>query len=411
MSLCAYQPALDWITAQRGNMVRRVTDWANINTFSSNIAGLERLTEVLAGEFSTLGGEPRLENLAPAESIDRTGQVVRTPLGRALCITRRPDAALRILLNIHTDTVYPPDGSPQSVEQTDSGEKLVGPGVTDAKGGLAVMLSVLQAFERFGRTDRLGWTVVLNPDEEIGSPGSAPLLAAAAKKHHLGLLFEPALPDGALVDRRRGSGGFSVIIHGRSAHAGRDFAHGRSAILAAAQFTLRLHALNESHPGVTINISAIDGGSPPNVVPDLAICRANIRTTEPSDEPKILSDLHCLLADLNSADGISATLHGHFASSPKLLDDRTARLLDAIVSCGRELGLTLAHRSSGGASDGNRLAAAGLPNIDSLGVRGDRIHSPDEFLITASLVERAQLTALLLLKMAAGDIDPAPFCR
>ena len=230
---------------------------------------------------------------------------------------------------------------------------------------------------------------MLNPDEEIGSPGSGPLFAAAAKNHHLGLLFEPALPDGALVDRRRGSGGFSIVIHGRSAHAGRDFAHGRSAILAAAQLTVRLHALNQSHPGVTVNISAIDGGSPANVVPDLAICRVNIRTTEPQDEQKILSAVTGLIYELNSMDGIRAELHGRFVATPKIPDDRTGRLLDAIISCGRDLGLTLAHRASGGASDGSRLAAAGLPNIDSLGVRGDHIHSPDEFLLADSLVERA----------------------
>ncbi|MGD0542611.1 MAG: peptidase dimerization domain-containing protein, partial [Tepidisphaeraceae bacterium] len=227
----------------------------------------------------------------------------------------------------------------------------------------------------------------------------------------LGLLFEPALSDGALVDRRRGSGNFSIIIRGRGAHAGRDFAHGRNAVLAAAQLALRLHALNESTPGVTVNIGAIDGGSPANVVPDLAVCRVNIRTTEPHDEQRILSAVNRLIAEANSADGISVQLYGRFASPPKIPDDRTGRLLDAIISCGRDLGLALAHRPSGGASDGNKLAAAGLPNIDSLGVRGDQIHSPGEFLFTSSLVERAQLVALLLLKLAGGDIDPNPFCR
>lgn len=410
MSSPAYQPTLDWIAAEKAHMLGRVTDWANINTFSSNTAGLARLTDILAGEFSRLGGEIRRHDLAPAESIDSRAQTIRTPLGQALSVTRRPQAPLRILLNIHMDTVYPPDSPFQSATKIEPG-KLRGPGVADAKGGLAVMLTALEAFERFAQADRLGWTVLLNPDEEIGSPGSGPLLAATAENHALGLLFEPALPDGALVDRRRGSGSFSIIIHGRSAHAGRDFAHGRSAVVAAAQLTLRLHALNESHPGVTVNISAIDGGSPANVVPDLAICRLNIRTTEPSDEPQILSSLRRLIADLNSAEGISATLRGQFASSPKILDDPTRRLLDSIVSCGRDLGLSITHRPSGGASDGNRLAAAGLPNIDSLGVRGDQIHSPAEYLLTDSLVERAQIVALFLMKLAAGDIDPTPFCR
>jgi glutamate carboxypeptidase len=410
MSHSACQAALDWIATQHNLMLQRVCDWAEINTFSSNTAGLALLTNLLVGEFSPLGGELQRHDLPPAESIDHRAQMIRTPLGQALSITKRPRAPLQILLNIHMDTVYPPGDPSQPVMEIEGG-KLRGPGVADAKGGLAVMLTALEAFERFGSTDDLGWQVLVNPDEEIGSRGSASLLAAAAKNYHLGLLFEPALPDGALVDRRRGSGNFSIIVRGRSAHAGRDFANGRNAVLAAAQLALRLHALNESNPGVTINISAINGGSPTNVVPDLAICRLNIRTTEPQDEQRILSSVRTLVVDLNSADGISAELSGHFTSPPKILDERTARLLEAIVSCGRDLGLLLSHRPSGGASDGNKLAAAGLPNIDTLGVRGDRIHSPEEFLFTDSLVERAQLVALLLMKLAAGDIDPKPFCR
>ncbi len=225
MASPAYQPTLDWIAAEQAHMLGRIVDWANINTFSSNTAGLARLTDILAGEFSHLGGEIRRHDLAPAESIDNRAQTIRTPLGQALTITKRPQAPLRILLNIHTDTVYPPDSPFQSVAEIEPG-KLRGPGVADAKGGLAVMLTALEAFERFAQADRLGWTAVINPDEEIGSPGSAALLAATAKNHALGLLFEPALPDGALVDRRRGSGNFSIVIRGRSAHAGRDFAKG-----------------------------------------------------------------------------------------------------------------------------------------------------------------------------------------
>ncbi len=410
MNRSPHQPALDWIATQRDRMLQRVTAWASINTYSFNTAGLAQLTDILAKDFSQLGDELKRCDLPPAESIDRRAQTIRTPLGQALSITKRPNAPLRILLNIHMDTVYPPiDPSPQITEIEDG--KLRGPGVADAKGGLAVMLTALEAFEKSTPSQNLGWQVLLNPDEEIGSPGSASLLAAAAKVNHLGLLFEPALPDGAIVDRRRGSGNFSIIIRGRSAHAGRDFAHGRNAVLAAAQLALKIRALNDSNPGITLNISAIDGGSPTNVVPDLAICRLNIRITEPQDEPRILSAVNALIAETNSADGISAELRGHFTSPPKILDERTNQLLEAIISCGQDLGLSLPHRPSGGASDGNKLAAAGLPNIDSLGVRGDQIHSPAEFLVKDSLTERAQLVALLLLKLAAGDIDPNPFCR
>ena len=390
-------------------MVQHVIEWANINSHSHNTTGLAKMAEKLAADFSVLGGEIRWHDLAPAISINSRGQTVQIPLGRAFTITKRPEAQLRVLLNIHMDTVYPPDSPFQSARE-ESG-KLHGPGVADAKGGLAVMLTALQALEQSLDAARIGWQVFINPDEEIGSPGSAALLGEAAKNHHFGLLFEPALPDGAIVDRRRGSGNFSILIRGRAAHAGRDFASGRSALLAAAKIALQLHTLNETLPGVTLNVGSIDGGAPANVVPDLAICRINIRTTDPPDERAALTAVKDFIANLNTTDGITAELQGKFSNPPKIPDPKTQRLLDAIKSCGQELGLKISTRPSGGASDGNKLAAAGLPNIDSLGPRGDRIHSPDEYLIPQSLTERAQLSALLLLKIAAGNIDPAPFCR
>jgi glutamate carboxypeptidase len=405
----AIEPILSWIETQRAPMLQRVLDWANINSYSLNTAGLAKLSDAVVKEFSGLGGMILRHELSPAGIVGSRAQAIHLPLGQAITITKRPGAPVQVCLNIHLDTVYPPDSAFQSARE-ESGV-IRGPGVADAKGGLAVMLTALEALERSPNAERVGWQVLLNPDEEIASPGSASLLAEAARACHFGLLFEPALPDGALVDRRRGSGNFSIIVRGRAAHVGRDFDAGRSALMAAAKMSLQLYSLNQSLPGVTFNVGAIDGGGPANVVPDLAICRINIRTTERDDEEKAIRAAETMVAELNSGDGITAEIQGQFTSPPKIPDDRTLHLLDAIVACGNDLGLQLATRASGGASDGNRLAAAGLPNIDTLGVRGDRIHSPDEYMLPGSLVERAQLTALLLLKIAAGDIDPAPFCR
>jgi glutamate carboxypeptidase len=390
-------------------MLQRVTSWSYVNSYSLNTPGLAKLADLVVTEFKSLSGEINRHDLPPARRIGPRAQTLELPLGQAITIAKRPKASIRVLLNIHLDTVYPPDSPFQSTHE--EAGKLIGPGVADAKGGLAVMLTALEALERSAAAARIGWTVVLNPDEEIGSPGSIKLLTETARNSHFGLLFEPALPDGALVDRRRGSGNFSIIIRGRAAHVGRDFDAGRSALVAAAKLSLDLHALNGTIPGVTVNIGSIDGGGPANVVPDLSICRINIRTGHAEDQQTVLRAVNRIVSDLNSADGITAELQGQFTSPPKVPDDRTHRLMDAIIMTGKDLGLSLTTRASGGVSDGNRLAAVGLPNIDTLGVRGDRIHSPDEFMLIDSLVERAQLVALLLLKIAAGDIDPTPFCR
>ncbi len=397
---------LDWINTQRRVMEQRVVGWAAINSSTDNLPGLATMAAQLVADFSVLGGQLSEIELAPYEAIGSDGRVLHRPLGKALSIIKRPEASRRVFLCIHMDTVYPADHPFQATTLLDA-NTLVGPGVADAKGGLAVMLTALEAFESDPNAGQLGWEILINPDEEIGSPGSAPLLKAAAVRNHLGLLFEPAMPDGALVGRRKGAGNFTVTIHGRSAHVGRDFSTGRSAIVAAANLVTDLHALNEALPGITVNVGRIDGGGPANVVPDLAICRINVRTTVLEDEGRFVEALSDLAAALDARDGLRAEVHGGFTSPPKLLDDRALALLGHVADCGQDLGLSLPWRSSGGVCDGNKLAGAGLPNIDTLGVRGGAIHSAREFLLLDSLTERARLTALLLSRLAGGDI-PLP---
>ncbi|MDP9172404.1 MAG: hydrolase [Planctomycetota bacterium] len=382
-------------------MRERLIAWAAINTGTANVRGISDLAEKIEEYAAVLGGVIERCDLPPYTSIDHRGNSVAVPVGPALSIIKRPDALLRVFLCIHTDTVYGRDDPFQTVTSPDG--RLRGPGVADAKGGLVVMLTALEALERSPFAPQVGWEVLINPDEEIGSPGSSGLLLAGAKRNHLGLLFEPTLPDGALVDRRRGSQNLSVVIRGKSAHAGRDFASGRSAMVAAARFTLALHALNQTLPGINLNVGAIDGGGPANVVPDLAICRVNIRTTEVADEQKVEQALVNLLTELNAQEGISGRIFPQSGSPPKILSKPERWLLEAAIKCGRDLGLHLISRPSGGACDGNRLSAAGLPNLDTLGVRGGDIHSPSEYMVLDSLVERAQLSALLLMKLANGE--------
>lgn len=330
------------------------------------------------------------------------------PLGQAISMTKRPDAPLQVLLVIHMDTVYGPDHPFAATTLLDD-NRLQGPGVADAKGGLVVMLTALEAFEQFPQANNLGWQVIINPDEELGSPGSAALLAETAQHHHVGLVFEPTLPDGTLIAARKGSGNFSIAIHGRSAHAGRDIDAGRNAIHAMAKLIDQLTALPQQREGLTVSAAYIEGGTaagPANIVPDLAVCRLNMRVANHADQAFAETELQRLVNEVNSQDGYSAQLHGCFQAPPKPLDEPLQQLLDAVAACGRELDIPIRWRDSGGVCDGNKLAAAGLVNVDTLGPRGGDIHSENEYLLLDSLTERAKLTALLLMKLAAGDITP-----
>lgn len=402
-----YDPHLHWIDSQRERMCRLVSEWANINSGSYNVAGLQRLSEKLKVAFASLGGEVTEIPLNPHRVIGADGSPEFKSLGKAIRIRKRRSAPLRVFLGIHMDTVYG-EGHPfQKVAQIDA-NTLGGPGVVDAKGGLAVMLTALEALERSPFADAVGWEILINPDEELGSPGSAPILANCAAENDLGMVFEPTLPDGALVSSRKGSGNFAAIVRGKSAHVGRDFANGRNALLAAAEFAVAVSRLSQTLPGVIVNVGRIDGGGPLNVVPDLAICRFNVRVDTADDHHRVEAQLQTIAAEFGQREGLNVALEGEFLSPPKMLDDPTRKLLEAIAGCGDKLGLSIQWRPSGGASDGNKLAAAGLPVVDTFGPRGGNLHSPEEYLLLDSLTERAKLAALLLMKLGSGEIDWKP---
>jgi glutamate carboxypeptidase len=344
-------------------------------------------------------------DLPPQETIDARGNLISIPLGQAISIRKRTDAPLQIFLGIHMDTVYAADDPFQHVTRIDD-HTLRGPGVTDAKGGLAVMLVALEALGQSKFASQLGWELLINPDEEIGSPGSAHLFAECAKRNQLGLVFEPVFPDGSFVSERKGSGNFSIVIRGRAAHAGRDFAMGRNAVVASADIAMRAAAINGTIHDVTMNIGRIDGGGAVNVVPDLAVVRLNVRVGQVAHQEVVEAKLKGIAAHVAQRHEVTVDVHGRFLSPPKVLDDATRELCREIEICGEQLGIVVRWRSSGGVSDGNKLASAGLPVIDTMGPRGGNLHSPQEYLEIPSLVERAKLCALVLMNLASNEFPP-----
>ncbi len=400
-----YQHHLQWIDAQHETMCRLVAEWGDINSGSGNVAGLRRMADAILPRLTELAPHARRQDLPPRTVIDDRGELRELAAAPALHAVRSPTHARgRVLLVIHFDTVYGPSDPFQHVRRIDA-QTLNGPGVADAKGGIIVLLTALQAFMRSPWADRLGWEVLLNPDEELGSPSSATCLQEVARRNDLGLVFEPAMPDGGLVSTRNGSSSFALVVRGKSAHVGRDFASGRNAVHALAQLIVEAVAIPDELPGVILNVGKIEGGGPTNVVPDLAIARLNLRADNAAAQSEARARLESLVEKLGQRDGIRATLHETSSCPPKPLDDTTRRLLESVAACGRELGLpAIEFHPSGGVSDANRLVAAGLPTLDTLGVRGGNLHSHDEFIRLDSLTERAKLTALMLMKLASGEL-------
>jgi len=383
-------------------MLDQVMAWSAVNSGSRNLEGLDQVARLLAEDFSALPGLLDLEDPTPVEAMAADGALSPVAHGANLHLKVRPEAPVQLLFTGHMDTVFGADHPFQNVFWREPDRVLGGPGVADMKGGLAVMLAALRAVETTTLADRIGYEVLINSDEEVGSPGSAALIAQAARGKLAALTYEPsALPDGTLAGARPGSGNFSLSIEGRSAHAGRNPEEGRNALLAAADLALRL--AEAKGEGLKVNPARIDGGGPNNVVPDKAVLRVNLRPSTPEDQAHAQAMIDEVVRIVAAEHDVRIHVHGGFGRPPKPIDPAAARLFDLVRRCGADLGQGIGWRDTGGVCDGNNIAACGVPVVDTMGARGGAIHSEEEYLIVDSLAERARLSALTILRLAGGE--------
>lgn len=378
-------------------MLAEVEAWATVNSGSRNLGGLATMAGLLGEAFTALPGRVELVDPAPVDAVRADGSIDTLAHGQHLVVRVRPDASLRMLFTGHMDTVFPVDHPFQTLTWLDA-TILNGPGTADMKGGLSVMLAALKAVEASGIAADFGYDVIVNSDEEVGSLSSSSLIADLARGKAAAFTYEPsALPDGTLAGARPGSGNFSFTVRGKSAHAGRNPEDGRNALVAAADMAVRLKAA--VRPGLTINPAKIDGGSGNNVVPDLAILRVNLRPRTPEIEAEAKLLLRDMCRNISTEHDVTVEMHGGFARPPKPVDAAAARLFAIVEGAGADLGLAVTHKDSGGVCDGNNIHACGVPVVDTMGVRGGSIHSADEYMFVDSLAERAQLSALSILRI------------
>ncbi|GLS26345.1 hydrolase [Marinibactrum halimedae] len=390
---------LEYLQGQQDTMLENTLALANINSGTRHLAGLAQVHDRLYDLFSPIADISESIALAPTQALGDDGVLHDIHYGNALRFVKYPEAPIRVFLCGHMDTVFPVDHPFQTCQFLDD-NRVNGPGTADMKGGLMVMLHALKAWEQHPLSHQLGWEIIINSDEETGSLGSSDLLVKHASNAHMGMVFEPALADGTLAGSRKGSGNFSLLVSGLSAHAGREFSLGRNAIAGLSHAMSQLHQWNERE-GITVNLGRISGGGPLNVVTDTAVCHFNIRTQTTDDQHWAEERLRELVSRINDSkppfeDQLKATLHGAFYRPPKPLSEPNLQLFQWLAQCGEQLDIAIHHKPTGGCCDGNNLVAAGLPNIDTLGVRGANIHTADEFMCVDSLSERARLSFLLL---------------
>jgi len=381
-----------------GEILARTLSWAAINSGTYNLAGLERMAGLLQDAFGALPGAASLHEAEPVERIDAQGRPEAVRHGRHLVVRVRPNAERRVLLTGHMETVFAADHPFQACEWIDA-NRLRGPGTADMKGGISLLLAGVQAFERSGPD--LGYDILINSDEETGSLSSARLIGQLARGKIAALTYEPSLPDGRMARARPGSGNFSAVVTGRTAHAGRNPEEGRNALVAAADLAMRLAGL--ARPGLTVNPAAIDGGGPNNMVPSLAILRFNMRPATAEAMTAASSEIAGLADAVARRHDVMIRLHGGFGRPPKPVGDAEERLFRLVADAAADLGEALSWADTGGVCDGNNISACGVPVIDTMGAAGGAIHSPDEYLLVDSLARRAALTALVLHRLDRGE--------
>ena len=308
-------------------------------------------------------------------------------------VARTPGAGRRVVVAGHLDTVWDHGTLAGAMPWRVAGEQAHGPGIYDMKAGSFMAFHAVREILRQGTPTNSPITLLLTPDEEVGSPTSRAIIEAEARDAAAVLIPEPAGAGGACVTARKGVGRFDMAVHGRSAHSGGNWQEGRSAVVALARKILEIHALVDLERGTTTNVAPIRGGTRPNVIPPEAGCEIDLRVATAEEGARLEA---IILGMAGSADGIAIEVAGGmnrppFAETPAILAlYETARRLAA------ENGYELPKSYRGGGSDGNFTAALGVPTLDGLGCTGAGAHAPHEHILWRDLAPRcATLCGLL----------------
>ena len=370
----------------------------NVDCGSYTPAGVNRIADWVAADLAALGAQVDRHR-------DPSGRYGDTVIGT---IRGAPGAGPRVLLIGHMDTVFPDGTVAERPFRIDDKGIAHGPGVSDMKGGLLLGLRALAALKALGggRFDDLPFesiTFVANPDEEIGSPSSTPHIQALARSTDACFVLEGARASGDFVSARKGIADLRLTIHGRAAHAGVEPEKGRSAILAGAELTRRIHALNGRWPDVTANVDVFQGGIRPNVVADRAELQVDVRAVTAASLDAALAALAELAAQPAVPD-VTIEVETMHAWAPMEKLERSGRLADQVRALASRLGFETQDVVTGGASDANTTSGMGVPTIDGLGPIGGLDHAPGEYVEVDSIVPRTALLAALLLEVGRDPV-------
>jgi len=366
----------------------------NIDCGSYNKAGVDEVGRWVAGQLLELGAQVSVE--------------ANETLGDTVVGVLEGSGSRCVVLIGHLDTVFPDGTVAERPFRIEDG-RAYGPGVDDMKGGLLGGLYALRALRELGGADSAprGWlpyrrlVFIANPDEEIGSPSSTPVIRREAEGADLALVLESARENGDVVSARKGIADFTIRLTGRAAHAGVEPEKGRSAVVEAAHKTLALAELNGRWPNVTVNVGVVRGGTRANVVAEKCEMEVDLRAVTRADMEEAEAAVRAI-CEQGSVSDVSCSVQRRNYWLPMEKTPATAALADLAIELAARIGFPLRDAATGGASDANTTSAMGVPTLDGLGPVGGADHAPGEYVEIDSIVPRTTLVAALLLTAAEG---------
>ncbi|MSP04754.1 MAG: M20 family peptidase [Acetobacteraceae bacterium] len=365
------------------DLLDELAHWVRLETPTTNPVAVNQLMDIAAGELFSAGAI--LERIPGRDGFGDT-LIARTPPGVGA------NGEKPILIAGHLDTVWAV-GTLADMPYRVDGIRAHGPGIHDMKAGSFLAFHALRSILRQQIPTRRPITLMLTPDEEVGSPSSRQWIEREGAGAAFVLIPEPAGKGGACVTSRKGVGRFSMHIAGRGAHSGGGFQDGVSAVVELARQIQRIHEMVDLERGVTMNVAPIWGGSRPNVVPHEAGCEIDLRVPTGADGERMQ---RILLALEPFHPGCRLTITGEmnrppFAESPDIL-----ALYEHAHAIAKEVGFKLPRQFRGGGSDGNFTAALGIPTLDGLGCPGSGAHVRHEHIFWQELAPRAAFLAGML---------------
>lgn len=388
-----------WLDGQEDDMVEMIERITNINSGSLNKPGVNEMADIFSRELQQLGFSI---STLPGETIEMPscpGSNYNIDVADHVLASRAGNGT-RLLLMGHLDTVFPLNSPFQTFRR--EGDMMYGPGVSDMKGGLVVMLYALKALDEFAHLQDKSITLLLNSDEEVGSLSSRKYLEQQALLHDYGLVYEPGT---SLVRQRKGLGQARFVITGKASHAGAAHEQGRSAIKELAYKIVEIERMTDYESGVTVNVGVVNGGEARNTIAPCAEALIDLRYPQAQQGLDAVAQFEDIFASVYSyavdSGEISTESWTNLHRPPKIPTPESDYLLQKTLSISKLLGQTIGVGDSGGGTDGSLTQAVGLPTLDSLGGSGSGAHSDREEGRISSLVERAKLSAILIHRLTA----------